>query len=72
MDNFEQRLQYVRNCAEEKSQLQSSCFKELELEGIESGRDVGKLRFLYEKCLRENTANYRCLKTREEVLKGNL
>lgn len=72
MDKFQQRLQHVRLCAEESAQLQASCFKALELEGIENAKDVRKLRFFYEKCVKENASNYPCLSKREEILKGSI
>lgn len=72
MENLQERLERVKACAEERSQLQSHCFNELDLEGCDSGKEIGKLRYLYEKCVKENTANYPCLKQREEVLRGNL
>jgi hypothetical protein len=72
MDRLQERLEHVRVCSEERAQLQANCFKELDLEGCETGKDIGKLRFTYEKCVRENTANYPCLAQREEVIKGNL
>jgi len=72
MDSLQERLNRIKVCAEERSKLQSSCLNELDLEGCETGKDVGKLRYFYEKCVKENTANYECLNQREEVLKGNL
>jgi hypothetical protein len=72
MDSLQERLNRIKACAEERSNLQSSCFNELDLEGCDTGKEVGKLRYLYEKCLRENTMNYPCLNQTDEVLKGNL
>jgi len=72
MDNYIDRLEKVKVCAEERSQLQSSCFNDLELEGCDSSKEIGKLRYLYEKCLIENTSKYACLNQRQEILKGNL
>jgi len=69
---MEARLENVKNAAEERSQLQSLCLKELDLEGIESGnsKDLGKLRFLYEKCVQENTMNFPLVAKRIEIMKG--
>jgi len=72
MENLQERLDKIRACAEERSQLQSSCFNELDLEGCVSGKEIGQLRYMYEKCSKDNTINYPCLNQREEVLRGNL
>lgn len=67
---MEARLEHVKNCAEERSQLQAFCLKELDLEGVETPKDMGRLRFNYEKCIKENTANYPLVAKRLEVMKG--
>ena len=72
MDKLQARLEHVKNTAEERSQLQVSCLKELDLEGAESANDLGKLRFTYEKCIRENSANFPLVNQRLEMMKGNL
>ncbi len=69
---MESRLENIKNCAEERSQLQFLCLKELDLEGIESGssKDLGKLRFNYEKCIKENSMNFPSVAKRLEIMKG--
>ena len=69
---MESRLENVLTCAEERSQLQFLCLKELDLEGVEAGnaKDLGKLRFNYEKCIKENSMNFPSVAKRLELLKG--
>lgn len=65
---MEERINYIKQCAEERSQLQQTCFENIDLETLLKPKDVALTRFAYDNCVKENYRNYPCLVRREELL----
>jgi hypothetical protein len=67
MASVQERIQNIKNCAEEKSQLQTSCLKEVDLGSIKNKKLLAKARYHYELCEKKNLDNYPCLSKRESI-----
>jgi hypothetical protein len=65
----QQRLDLIRQCAGERSELQLSCLNSLDLDKVEKNKGIGKLKFLYDKCVKENAHLYTCLAQSQTQLK---
>ena len=67
---MDSKLQVIQQCAEERSQLQWKCMESLDLNTVEKTKGIGKLKYYYDKCIRENIHLYPCLnKTTQEGTK---
>lgn len=58
------RLKGVHKCAEERSTLQRNCMNELDLDSVSQEKGIGKLKYFYDKCVRDNSQLYECLKNK--------
>lgn len=65
---MEERINNVKQCAEERSQLQQTCFELIDLENLNKPKEVALSRYAYDNCVKENLKNYSCLSRREEIL----
>jgi hypothetical protein len=59
----------VKQCAEERSQLQWRCIEGLDLNTVEKKKGLGKLKFYYDKCVKENAHLYLCLEKSDASIK---
>jgi hypothetical protein len=58
------RLRNIQICAEERATVQRTCFENLDLSNIEKNKGIGKLKYFYEKCYKETSQQYDCLKNK--------
>ena len=58
------RLKNIHQCAEERATLQRNCMNDLDLESVQKEKGIGKLKFFYDKCVKENSQLYECLKNK--------
>jgi len=73
MDNLQERIQVIRECAKAKSDLQMQCLENLDLLIIKSNNDLGKARYNYENCMKENYQNFPSLVRLNKLINyGNL
>jgi hypothetical protein len=49
------RLKNIHQIAEERSTLQRNCLNELDLDSVQKEKGIGKLKYFYDKCIKENT-----------------
>jgi hypothetical protein len=67
MSNNQERIDNIKVCAEEKSQLQMSCLEGIGLKSLKP-IELGQTQYYYENCLKEKTQNYPCLARRQAYL----
>jgi hypothetical protein len=73
MASLEERRQVIIDSAKEKSDLQMICLEKLDLTKIKKTFDLGKARYDYENCIKENFQNYSNLARLDRLNKiGNL
>ncbi len=58
------RLKTVHKCAEERSTIQRNCINELDLDSVQKEKGIGKLKYFYDKCIKDNSQNYESLKNK--------
>ena len=58
---MEERLENIKKCADERSELSLSCLNNVDLSKLKNTKEMGKARFFYDKCVKENSANYPCI-----------
>ena len=58
------RFRNIQTCAEERATVQRTCFESLDLNSVEKNKGIGKLKFLYDKCYKETSQQYDCLKNK--------
>ena len=58
---MEDRLNYIKQCAEERSQLQYSCLEKLDLSKIKTKEDLSRIRLEFDLCKNDNKMNYPCI-----------
>lgn len=68
MAGLQERIQIVKDTAEEKSQLQMKCFDQFDLEKIKSNIDLGRARYAYENCIKDNFRSFPNLVRRDKLL----
>lgn len=68
MSSIEQRLQHIKDAAEERSQLQRFCFDKLDLDVIKKPIHIGKARLDYDNCVNDNKSDYKTIKARDLAL----
>ena len=69
MASQEERIENIKTCAEEQSQLQFSCLSKVDLGSLKNSNAIGKARYHYEICVKENLQNYPCLEKRDTIIK---
>jgi hypothetical protein len=67
MSTIEERIENIKNCAQERSQLQLRCLSEIDLENIKSKTHIAKARYQFELCEKQNLNDYPCLVKRETI-----
>jgi hypothetical protein len=60
-----EKLERVKQCAEERSTLQFKCIDELDLNIADKKKGIGKLKYYYDKCIKDNAHLYPCLEGRD-------
>ena len=58
------RLKNIHNCAEERAVVQRTCFDNLDFSTVDKNKGIGKLKFFYDKCYKETSQQYDCLKNK--------
>jgi hypothetical protein len=58
------RLKNIHQIAEDKATLQRNCLNDLDLDSVKKEKGIGKLKFLYDKCIKENSQNYEFLQNK--------
>ena len=67
MSDFEQRIENIKACAQERSQLQFKCLSEIDLGSIKSKTQIAKARYHFELCEKQNLNEFPCLAKREAI-----
>ena len=57
MSSIEERLNKIKDLNEERSQLQRLCFDKLNLDNVKKPKDIGRLKYEYDVCIKDNTSN---------------
>jgi hypothetical protein len=70
MASVQERIENIKSCAEERSQLQSHCLSQIDLGCLKNKTLVAKARHHFELCEKENLQNYPCLVKRETIKNG--
>jgi hypothetical protein len=68
MANIQERIDNIKQCAEERSQLQLACLENIDFSALTSPTDLAKAHHRFEICLKDNAKNYPCLAKREAYL----
>jgi hypothetical protein len=61
MAHNQERIENIKQCAEERSQLQLSCLENIDFSLLKNPNELGKAHYNFELCLQENSKNYPCL-----------
>jgi hypothetical protein len=70
MASVQERIDYVKSCAEERSQLQFHCLNQIDLGSLKNKTLVAQARLNFEQCEKQNLQNYPCLVKREAIKNG--
>lgn len=68
MSNTQERIDNIKQCAEERSQLQLSCLENIDFSALNTPTDLAKAHHKFEVCLKENAKNYPSLAQRQAYL----
>jgi hypothetical protein len=68
MADLKQRIEHIRNCAEERSKLQLLCLDKINLSILKTSDDLAQSRIDYEQCLKDNKSNYPTIVKRDQLL----
>jgi hypothetical protein len=63
-----ERLDNVKACVEESSQLQYACLEKIDLSKIKKPVDLARAKFNYDSCLSSNIGSYPCLNKRSSLI----
>jgi hypothetical protein len=67
MASIEERIENIKSCAEERSQLQFKCLSEIDLGSIKNKAQIAKARLHFELCEKQNLKDFPCLVKREAI-----
>ena len=70
MASVQERIDNIKSCAEERSQLQSHCLSQIDLGSLKNKTNVALARYNFEQCEQQNLQNYPCLVKRDSIKKG--
>jgi hypothetical protein len=68
MASMNERVENIKQCAEERSQLQLSCLDKLDLSTLKTANDIAKARYEFEMCNIDNASHYPCVAKRQTAL----
>ncbi len=57
----QERIDNIKQCAEERSQLQLSCLENIDFSLLKDPTELAKAHFKFEVCLQDDSKNYPCL-----------
>jgi len=61
MANNQERIDNIKQCAEERSQLQLSCLTDIDFSQLKDQTELAKAHYKFEACLKEKAENFPCL-----------
>jgi hypothetical protein len=67
MASHQERLENIKECAEQRSQLQAKCLAEVDLSKLKNKVQIATARYNFENCEKNNLENYPCLVKRETL-----
>lgn len=65
---MDERLENIKKCAEERSELSLSCLNKIDLSKMKKQGDIASSRYHYDKCVMENSINFPCLAEKNKRL----